>query len=140
MFFVYSYYLNNAVPKDKNFIEISRNIFDKVDAGEVKLQYATNNPVELANFFKDKVDFNVFIPDIKDAELVGGVYNEINGQKLVHFVHKCGNKLIYTMEGHQDYVNSAIFSPDGKYIVTSSKDGTAIVWETITGKIYHSLL
>lgn len=99
VFFVYSYYLNNAVPKDKNFIEISRSIFDKVDAGEVKLQYATNNPVELANFFKDKVDFNVFIPDIKDAELVGGVYNEINGQKLVHFVHKCGNKLIYTMEG-----------------------------------------
>ena len=99
VFFMYSYYLNTAVPKDKDFIEVSRNIFDKVDAGEIKLQYATNNPVELANFFKDKVDFNVFVPDVKDAELVGGVYNEINGQKLVHFVHKCGNKLIYTMEG-----------------------------------------
>lgn len=98
-FIIYSAYFNNAIPKDKDFIEISRNIFDKVDAGDMKLQYATNNPVELANFFKDKVDFNVFIPDIKDAELVGGVYNEINGQKLVHFVHKCGNKLIYTMEG-----------------------------------------
>lgn len=101
-FFVYSYYLNNAVPKDKDFIEISRNIFDKVDAGEIKLQYATNNPLELANFFKDKVDFKVFVPDVKDADLVGGVYNEINGQKLVHFVHKCrndGNKLIYTMQG-----------------------------------------
>jgi hypothetical protein len=99
IFFVYSYYINNAIPKDKDFIEVSRGIFDKVDAGEIKLQYATNNPAELANFFKDKVDFKVFIPDIKDAELVGGVYNEINGQKLVHFVHKCGNKLIYTMEG-----------------------------------------
>lgn len=99
LFFVYTNYFANAVPKDKDFIEVSRNIFDKVDAGDMKLQYATNNPVELANFFKDKVDFNVFIPDIKDAELVGGVYNEINGQKLVHFVHKCGNKLIYTMEG-----------------------------------------
>ncbi|MBS1492477.1 MAG: hypothetical protein JST55_03140 [Bacteroidetes bacterium] len=99
IFFMYTYYINNAIPKDKDFIEVSRGIFDKVDAGEIKLQYATNNPAELAAFFKDKVDFNVFIPDIKDAELVGGVFNEINGQKLVHFVHKCGNKLIYTMEG-----------------------------------------
>lgn len=99
VFFVYSYYTYNNIPKDKDFIEISRGYFDKVDAGEVKLQYATNSPAELTKFFKDKVDFNVFIPDIKDAELVGGVYNEINGQKIVHFVHKCGNKLIYTMEG-----------------------------------------
>lgn len=99
IFFVYSYYYGGNIPKDKDFIEVSRNIFDKVDAGEIKLQYATNNPAELASFFKDKVDFNVFIPDIKDAELVGGVYNEINGEKLVHFVHKCGNKLIYTMQG-----------------------------------------
>ncbi|MBS1514236.1 MAG: hypothetical protein JSS63_04365 [Bacteroidetes bacterium] len=99
VFFVYSYYFSNVIPKDKDFIEVSRNIFDKVDAGEIKLQYATNNPAELANFFKDKVDFNVFIPDIKDAELLGGVYNEIAGEKLVHFVHRCGNKLIYTMQG-----------------------------------------
>lgn len=99
VFFVYTYYYGNNIPKDKDFIEVSRNIFDKVDAGEIKVQYATNNPAELANFFKDKVDFNVFIPDIKDAELVGGVYNEINGEKLVHFVHKCGNKIIYTMQG-----------------------------------------
>ncbi len=98
-FFMYNYYLNNAVPKDKDFIEISRTTFDKVDAGEVKLQYATNNASELANFFRDKVDFQVFVPDVKEAELVGGVYNEINGQKIVHIVHKCGNKLIYTMQG-----------------------------------------
>jgi len=99
VFFVYSYYYGGNIPKDKDFIEVSRNIFDKVDAGEIKLQYATNSPTELASFFKDKVDFNVFIPDIKDAELIGGVYNEINGEKLVHFVHRCGNKLIYTMQG-----------------------------------------
>ncbi len=99
VFFIYSYYAYNSIPKDKDFIEISRSTFDKVDAGEMKLQFATANPLELANFFKDKVDFNVFIPDVKEAELLGGSYNEVNGQKLVHFVYKCGNKLIYTMQG-----------------------------------------
>lgn len=117
IFSVYTNYLNNAVPKDKDFIEISRNIFDKVDAGEIKLQYATNSPLELANFFKDKVDFKVFVPDVKDAELVGGVYNEINGQKLVHIVHKCrtnGDKLIYTMQGCMKNVmkNDQLMLPD----------------------------
>lgn len=32
------------------------------------------------------------------------------------------------LEGHQDIVNSAFFSPDGNTIVTASKDHKAIVW------------
>ena len=31
--------------------------------------------------------------------------------------------------GHQDNVNSAAFSPDGRRIVTASKDGTARLWD-----------
>ena len=99
-FFAYSYYFNKnvTVPAEKDFIEISRNIFDKVDASEVKLQYATNSPKELENYFKDKVDFKTFVPDVKDGELVGGMVSEVNGEKAVHFIHKCGGKLIYTLQ------------------------------------------
>ena len=31
-------------------------------------------------------------------------------------------------------VNSAAFSPDGRFVVTASEDGTARVWEAATGK------
>jgi WD40 repeat protein len=35
---------------------------------------------------------------------------------------------------HDDQVNSIVFSRDGKYIVSASSDGTALVWEAATGK------
>jgi WD40 repeat protein len=34
---------------------------------------------------------------------------------------------------HQDVVYHATFSADGKYVVTSSKDGTARVWDVVSG-------
>ncbi|MDJ0714805.1 MAG: WD40 repeat domain-containing protein [Prochloraceae cyanobacterium] len=39
---------------------------------------------------------------------------------------------------HQDIVNNAQFSPDGKYIVTASRDKTAKLWTT-EGKLLHTL-
>ena len=36
--------------------------------------------------------------------------------------------------GHTNWINSLILSPDGNYIVTSSDDKTARIWEAITGK------
>ena len=35
---------------------------------------------------------------------------------------------------HDGNINSAVFSPDGKYIVTASLDNTARVWDAATGK------
>jgi WD40 repeat protein/transcriptional regulator with XRE-family HTH domain len=39
-----------------------------------------------------------------------------------------------TLRGHTDRVWSAIFSPDGKRILTASSDGTARIWNSTTGK------
>ena len=33
------------------------------------------------------------------------------------------------LEGHEDWVNSAAFSPDGEQIVTGSDDNTARLWD-----------
>ena len=41
--------------------------------------------------------------------------------------------------GHTDYVNSAVYSPDGRSIVTASLDNTARIWDAVTGKLLHSL-
>lgn len=40
---------------------------------------------------------------------------------------------------HDSAVNSVAFSPDGKYVVSGSDDGTARVWETSTGKEFSRM-
>jgi WD40 repeat protein len=44
-----------------------------------------------------------------------------------------GEQLL-VLRGHTDDVESAVFSPDGKRIVTASLDGTARIWDAATGK------
>jgi WD40 repeat protein len=43
------------------------------------------------------------------------------------------------MRGHRNAVQSAAFSPDGKFIVTASKDSSVRVWNATTGKSIHEL-
>ena len=37
------------------------------------------------------------------------------------------------LKGHLLWVNSAVFSPDSRYIVSASSDHTARIWDTVTG-------
>ena len=43
-------------------------------------------------------------------------------------------KLIATLEGHTDRVNSARFSPDSKRVITASRDTTVRIWEVGSSK------
>jgi WD40 repeat protein len=47
--------------------------------------------------------------------------------------------LIRTLEGHADWVNGCAFSPDGKWIVSASRDKTLKLWETATGQPVQTL-
>ena len=49
-------------------------------------------------------------------------------------------KLFQSLEGHKDWVRSAIFSPNGKTIVSASKDGTVKIWSASNGKLLYTLL
>jgi WD40 repeat protein len=42
-------------------------------------------------------------------------------------------ELIRTLRGHSDRVSALAFTPDGRRLVTSSRDGTARVWDVGTG-------
>src|SRR3990170_1404202 len=44
-----------------------------------------------------------------------------------------------TLQGHQRWVYSASFSPDGRRIVTASHDRTAKIWDTATGQLIRTL-
>ena len=38
------------------------------------------------------------------------------------------------LRGHADEITAAAVSPDGRRVVTASKDGTALLWQLETGK------
>jgi WD40 repeat protein len=46
---------------------------------------------------------------------------------------------VHALRGHTDSVNDATFSPDDRFIVTASSDGTAIIWNAETGEPVHTL-
>ena len=41
---------------------------------------------------------------------------------------------IMTLSGHIDEITDSSFSPDGRSIVTASKDGTVKIWDAKTGQ------
>jgi hypothetical protein len=67
--------------------------------GGVNLQLVSSNHDEVRNFFKDKVAYDVYVPDVEHAELVGGVLCEHGGVKFLNLVYKTGNKVVYFYTG-----------------------------------------
>ena len=49
------------------------------------------------------------------------------------FGRRKGWSLAEAVLGHSDGVNSAIFSSDGRHIVSASRDHTARIWDIVTG-------
>ena len=47
---------------------------------------------------------------------------------------------IRSFEGHSSWVSSAVFSPDGRFVLTGSGDSTARLWDAASGKQLAVLL
>jgi WD40 repeat protein len=66
--------------------------------------------------------------------------NVLATQTLSDIFNSADSKPFYTVSmGHKGYVQSAVFSPDGKSIVTASVDKTADLWD-LKGKCIATLL
>ena len=58
-----------------------------------------------------------------DGKITGGAY------AAAHDALTAYGQPLAVLEGHTNYVRSAAFSPDGKRIVTASRDNTARLWD-----------
>ncbi|MES2799799.1 MAG: hypothetical protein V4638_07265 [Bacteroidota bacterium] len=105
-------------------------------------------------------DDHVFLWEISSGKVIGGLKkasNQYNFNKYIEFspdsnyyiallnsdeliISSLTNNTLFSCQHYnQDssyfyYINSAKFSPDGKFIVTTSSDSTICLWETSTGK------
>jgi WD40 repeat protein len=48
-------------------------------------------------------------------------------------------RLLAILKGHENQITQVVFSPDSKYVLTASNDGTARLWPAATGKLLHTL-
>jgi len=107
-----SYYIFTSYDnKSKDLVKQSHNIYEKVIKNEINLKHKTSNAKELQALLTAEAEFEVFIPEVKNAILIGGIVNEMNGSKVVHFVHKSFDKIIYTMQlSRKDILNTDHFT------------------------------
>jgi WD40 repeat protein len=56
------------------------------------------------------------------------------GENVIHLFDAKTGKLQRKLEGHTAWVTAAVFSADGKRVVSASDDGSVRLWETATGK------
>ena len=97
---------NNAGPlnpyiadgSDNSMMVQAMNNFHKIMKGEIKAQVNSTDPAQVKSYLKSSLDYDVYIPNIENCELVGAVCNEYNGQKVAHIIYHSGNDVFYICE------------------------------------------
>ncbi len=93
------YYIFNSLNSgNSDFVHLSHDIFTQFENNEIQLQHLNSNAPELQKILSKAAGFSVYVPELKDAVLIGGTVNEHNNAKVAHFIYRKNDKLIYTMQ------------------------------------------
>lgn len=71
------------------------NYFHKIMNGEMKPQIKSNSASEVKQYFSDKVNFPVYVPEIANYTLVGGCSGDCHQEKVAHLLYSSGSDWIY---------------------------------------------
>ena len=100
--------------------------------GAVVLDAGTGSILfELRDGPADKFISADFSPDQQSV-----VLGELNGGALLWWPR---SGVYRTIEGHTGEMRSAVFSPGGKFVLTSGKDATAKLWDASTGELLDTI-
>ena len=109
--------------------------------GEVKI-FDVNSGTLLGNFKVDTSYFTTIIFSQSGNKIItlsnmAYVYNNASDRHSIIFDLEQG-EILADLEGHNSIIASADFSPNEKYLVTSSLDNSKKVWDAQSGKLLYS--
>jgi hypothetical protein len=128
---------------DNSLMVQAMNNFHKILKGEIKAQINSTDAAQVKSYLKSSLDYDVYIPNIENCELVGAVCNEYNGQKVAHIIYHSGNDIFYICETstgcikhrvmeipepvHNEIMSHKFYMCDK---VDKDKDCTMLLWYT----------
>ncbi|MEQ8156128.1 MAG: hypothetical protein ABRQ25_14775 [Clostridiaceae bacterium] len=122
-----NHYKDTIITKELNNC---RNIFDD------NIGYTVSNLVEILKSVRmDFTGMNLSYLDLRKCLLNGVRFSRWYGNIITNtnFDGSLIDMKIFINHGHKDAITSAVYSPDGKYIVSASWDNTLKEWNKETG-------
>ncbi|KAJ7327978.1 WD40-repeat-containing domain protein, partial [Mycena albidolilacea] len=144
---------NNLLSDSKRFIHT---FFDLLGAFPLQVYHSallfTPSDTKLRNMYDSIMDHRVKVYNavpqqwsscLQIIESNGGVRSMAHSgdgahigsavNNIIHIWDAFTGTKLQTLQGHSDFVLSLAFSPDGKHLVSGSRDKTVRIWEVVTG-------
>ena len=117
----------NAIEADENAAEADANAAEAVE----QAQLATSRELAMAALNELEVD-----PERSALLAIQSLSSRhtIEAEEALHQALQ-NMRITQRFEGHQAYLNSVAYSPDGSLLTTASGDGTAKIWNRKTGEV-----